>query len=299
MIRITAPAKVNLFLRVLAREDSGFHQLETLFQALELGDALALQVAEAGISLSLDGPPMGPLEGNLAYRAADAFREAAGILEGVGIQLVKRVPVQGGLGGGSSDAAAVLKAMDSLFPGRLGPDDLLSLAATLGSDVPFFMAPSPLSLAWGRGERLLALPPLPRRAVLVVAPPLGVNTGEAYAMLARSRKERRASGPPVVYRPEELSDWREVARLADNEFEEVVLSAHPTLAILKEAMESTGPEIALLSGSGSSLFAVFKREAAARHSRQRLRARFPDCRFLLTRTLDRFPDPISAPGVEG
>ena len=299
MIQITAPAKVNLFLRVLAREDSGFHQLETLFQALELGDDLTLQLAEGGISLTMDGPPMGPPEGNLAYRAASAFREAAGILEGVEIRLVKRVPVQGGLGGGSSDAAAVFRAMESLFPGCLEPKDLLTLAATLGSDVPFFMAASPLALAWGRGERLLALAPLPRRAVLLVAPPLGVNTGEAYAMLARSRNERRASKPPVVYRPGELSDWRAVARLADNEFEDVVLSAHPTLAILKEAMESTGPEIALLSGSGSSLFAVFEREEEAQDSRQRLRARFPDCRFLLTHTLDRFPDPNPAPGVEG
>ena len=173
MIRIHAPAKVNLALRVLAREDSGFHQLETLFSALEFGDVLTLQLGGSGITLNLDGLHLGPPEENLVYRAAKGFKELARVEEGMEIHLEKRIPIRAGLGGGSSDAAAILRGLHFLFPGRLGEETLLQLAASLGADVPFFLCGSGLALAWGRGDRILSLPALPSASVLLAIPPMG------------------------------------------------------------------------------------------------------------------------------
>lgn len=299
MIRITAPAKVNLFLRIMAREESGFHQLETLFQALELGDSVIVHPGGREIALVLEGPPMGPPEKNLAYRAARAFRRMTGLEEGVEIHLEKKVPIQAGLGGGSSDAAAVLRAMDLVFPGRVSRSQLLSLAAGLGSDVPFFLSSSPLALAWGRGQRLLPLPPLSRAPVLVAVPPEGVSTVEAYGRLARTREERSSVPKPALHDLQALSDWDTLGQLTENDFEKVILAAHPLLGRLKEAMEGTGSRFALLSGSGSALFAVYREEDQARYAAVHLQASFSSTRFLLTHTLERFPDRIPPPGVEG
>lgn len=298
MIRIAAPAKVNLFLRVLAREESGFHQLETLFQALELGDELVLQPGGDDVSLDLGNAWMGPPEENLVYRAARAFLDATGIREGVEIHLEKRTPVQAGLGGGSSDAAAVLRAMNTLFPDHLDQEDLLTLAGELGSDVPFFLAPSPLALAWGRGQRLLPLPPLPRLPVVVAAPPEGVDTGEAYRLLARKRGTGKVFSAPEICSVEALSHWEGVAEMAVNDFESVILPAHPLLEKIRSSMAEAGSFFARLSGSGSALFAVFPAQDAAATARERLAMEFPHTRFFLTHTLESFPEGFSRPGVE-
>ena len=298
MIRIVAPAKVNLFLRVLAREESGFHQLETLFQALELGDELVLQPGGDDISLDLGNTWMGPPEENLVYRAARTFLDATGIRTGVEIHLEKRIPVQAGLGGGSSDAAAVLRAMNILFPDRLDWHDLLTLAGELGSDVPFFLAPSPLALAWGRGQRLLPLPPLPRLPVVVAAPPEGVDTGEAYRLLARERGTGKVVPGPEICRVEALSHWESVAEMAENDFEAVILPAHPLLEKIRSSMAGAGSLFARLSGSGSALFAAFMAQEDAATARERLAMEFPHTRFFLTHTLETFPEAFSRPGVE-
>ncbi|MGW8265744.1 MAG: 4-(cytidine 5'-diphospho)-2-C-methyl-D-erythritol kinase [Longimicrobiales bacterium] len=298
MIRIHAPAKVNLFLRVLAREDSGYHQLETLFSGVEFGDSLSLEVGGSGISLETDGVDLGPQETNLVYRAAKGFLELAGQDVGLRIRLVKRIPTQGGLGGGSSDAGATLKALSALFPGRVGGEDLLALAGRLGSDVPFFLSPSPLALAWGRGDRLLALPPLPRVPVLLALPPLGVATSEAYRLLARVRNAVPSPGPAGFYTLAEIGSWGELAGLAGNDFEEVVLEAFPLLGRIRRSLAETHPVFSLLSGSGSGLFALYAGESDALSAQAHLQGKFPGTRFILTHTLRESSDPIRGPGVE-
>lgn len=298
MIRIQAPAKVNLFLRVLAREDTGYHQLETLFSGVEFGDSLSLEVGGSGISLETDGADLGPQENNLVYRAAKGFMELAGQDVGLGIRLVKRIPTQGGLGGGSSDAGATLKALSALFPGQVGGDDLLALAGRLGSDVPFFLSPSPLALAWGRGDRLLALPPLPRAPLLLAVPPLGVATSEAYRLLSRVRNGAPSRGWAGFYTLAEIGSWGEMAGLARNDFEEVVLDAFPLLGKIRRSLAETHPVVSLLSGSGSSLFAVFAGERDALAAQAHLQEEFPGTRFILTHTLQESSDPIPGPGVE-
>lgn len=153
-LQLRAPAKLNLHLAVLARETSGYHQIETVFCALELADRLEVRRAGAGIVLEVDGADLGPSEENLAHRAARTFYEAAAIAPEAEIRLEKHIPVGAGLGGGSSDAAAAMRALNMLHGTPLDEAALLQAAATLGSDVPFFLSGGPLALAWGRGERI-------------------------------------------------------------------------------------------------------------------------------------------------
>lgn len=260
--RVAAQAKVNLTLRILAREASGFHQIETLFQRLALADIVTVQLAE---SRSLDvrfGDParnidLGPVEKNLAWRAAELYAGAAGWPAGFAIDIEKWIPVGGGLGGGSADAAAVLRALDALAPTPLGTSALLDLAARLGADVSFLASPSELALGWGRGERLLDLPPLPAAPVLLVVPDFGVNTAQAYGALAAHREATRASAGPAWRAPRDIGSWTAIAADAVNDFEVVVFDQHPPLATVRAQLAALPHSVlARMSGSGSTLFAV-------------------------------------------
>ena len=153
---------MNLLLRVLAREADGFHGLETLFCLVSLTDTLRAERREArGVSLEVEGADVGPADQNLAVRAAELVLEATGRRFGVHLTLTKRIPVRAGLGGGSSDGAAALHAVNQLANGAVPRAELLQFAARLGSDVPFFAIGAPFALGWGHGERLLRLPALP------------------------------------------------------------------------------------------------------------------------------------------
>ncbi len=295
MLKVHAPAKINLFLRILAQERSGFHQLETLFVTLEFGDTITLRRARSGISLEADGPPVAPPGENLVYRAAKAFLAASGIEEGVHIRLEKRIPVAAGLGGGSSDAGATLRGLQSLFPGALGEEALVALAGGLGSDVPLFLSPSSLTLAWGRGDRLLPLPALPPAPVLLALPDLAVGTAEAYRRLAGERDEGSERPSGALHSLGAFSGWEGIWSLARNDFERSVFRAHPFLSRIRGALQESGAMVALLSGSGAALFGLYRDEDAATSARDDLSHLFPDTRFHLTRTRARPPQPQDVP----
>ena len=156
-VRMVAHAKVNLFLRILARESTGYHQIETAFTLIDLADDLEAvrTAAGGGVTIEVDGADVGPADDNLAVRGARAVLEATGQKFGVALKLTKRIPVRAGLGGGSSDAAAALHAVNALAGNAVPRHEVLQLAAKLGADVAFFASGAPLALAWGRGERLL------------------------------------------------------------------------------------------------------------------------------------------------
>lgn len=294
MIELPAPAKVNLFLRILAREDSGFHQIETLFCALDFGDRVCLEPSSSGVSLDVIGSLPVPQAENLAHRAARGFLDQCRMEGGVRIRLVKEIPPGAGLGGGSSDAGSTLRGLDSLYPGSLSREDLLRIAGTLGSDVPFFLSPSPLALAWGRGDRVLPLPPLPSRPVVLALPPFSVSTPDAYGLLDREMdKERSGSwtGPGLVGESG-LSSWSEIGNLARNDFETVIFRAHPLLRDLRKRLEASGAMVSLLSGSGAALFGIFQEESVARAALESMESWFPDTRFILTRTASSMPEPL-------
>ena len=259
--RVAAQAKVNLLLRVLAREESGYHGIETVFLRLSLADAVVVRVGAdvRGRSLDCRGDALpdgglGPTEENLAYRAACAYADATGWPSTFAIELTKEIPTGAGLGGGSADAGAVLRALDALSPSPLGRR-LAELAPALGADVAFMTIDSPMALAWGRGERLLPLPILAPRPIVVIIPSFAVSTKDAYAWLAHDRGRYEARG--IALRPGELDTWDGIASLAENELEPVVSRRHPEITSYVAALDGAGAVIAMMSGSGSSVFGVF------------------------------------------
>ncbi len=287
-----ARAKVNLRLSVLARESSGFHQIETVFQALELADEIALRIADAGgIELELAGvapDALGPVEENLAVRAAELFLSKAPApgpgRPGVRIYLEKRVPHGAGLGGGSSDAATVLRGLNELMGEPFTLPELMSFGGRLGADVPFFVSGSVRALGWGRGDRIVPLEPLPDRPVLLIVPTEPISTAWAYSALAAHRDGTgwRPARRPRPHRPEE--DWSEAESAAHNDFEEVLFSLRPDLAQIKSALQTSGARLALLSGSGSAVFGVFETEASMVAAERAVADRVAEARTIRTRT---------------
>lgn len=259
-LRRQAPAKVNLFLRVLAKESSGYHGIETLFCLLDLADELtAERRPESAVTLDVQGADLGNPADNLAVRAAEMVLQATGRKFGVHLQLEKRIPVQAGLGGGSSDAAAALVLTNQLAGNAVPRHELLQFAARLGSDVPFFLSEARLALAWGHGERMMRLPPLPTAAALLVVPPEGVPTGEAYAWIDQGESGARRGG--LVLDFDTLRSWGDIARMAGNDFEAAVFGKRPGVRAAFEALAGTHPLLCRMSGSGSCLLAVYRTPA--------------------------------------
>ena len=254
--RVAAQAKINLFLRILAREESGYHALETLFARLDLVDDVTVRVGDAGRSIDCRGADLGPAESNLAYRAATTYAEVKGWPNGFAIEIDKRIPVGGGLGGGSADAGAVLRALNAMAPAPIAPDALMAVAGLLGADVPFMVAESPLAWAWGRGDRLLELTPLPPREVALICFPFAVSSAAAYGWLAESRRSRPARASASRLTLAELESWEGVNALAGNDFESEVSRRHPPIGVVLAAARSQRTLVAGLSGSGSTVFVM-------------------------------------------
>jgi 4-diphosphocytidyl-2-C-methyl-D-erythritol kinase len=258
-VRVAAHAKLNLFLRILARETSGYHQIETAFTLLELADELEARRIDSGVALEVEGPDLGPVEDNLAVRAARAVLEATGNRFGVALRLTKRIPVRAGLGGGSSDAAAALHAVNALAGNAVPRHELLHLAARLGADVAFCASGAPLALGWGRGERLFRLAAPPAAPALLAVPPIAVATPDAYRWWDEANPAPVVRGP-VVLAAEALATWGSIGRLGGNDFESPVFAQHPELRALYERLAGTGPVWVRLCGSGSAVAAVYKKE---------------------------------------
>lgn len=298
-VTIAAPAKVNLWLRVGPLRSSGYHAISTLFCMLELADTVVLRRAgspdEAGIEVDfappLDTlPELGPEDSNLAVMAARGFLKRSGARALPQIRLVKRIPPGGGLGGGSSDAGAVLRALCRMHPGAMSADDVLDLAAELGSDVPFFVMGSPVARGAGRGERLTALAPPPPRPVLLVLPPFPVATGDAYEWLDADRDPATGEGTFAewVEEPEgSRLTWAGIAERASNDFEDPVFRRHPDLRDVRDTLRSAGATFAMLAGSGSTVFGVFAERADAEKAAGSIRSVFPSHHVLLTTTRTR------------
>lgn len=286
---VQAPAKVNLYLGVGGLRDDGFHHVDTLFQAVSLWDHVRLERVASGVTLTVLGPDLGPVEDNLAVRAARLFLGEVASREGVALELTKDIPAGAGLGGGSSDAAAVLRGMNHLWGRPVPPRRLAEMGASLGSDVAFFLGDSPLSRGRGRGEILEPYPALPPADMVLVLPPVHVATPGAYAALSRHRaggaawaSKVREHGPPA--------GWTEVKVMARNDFEEVVSLEHPAVRRSLAALRNAGGGPTLLSGSGAACFGVFADEGAAQAVAARLAVEL-GWPARAVRTLTEFPVP--------
>lgn len=280
--RLRAPAKVNLGLRVVGRRDDGLHELDSLFAPLDLCDDLEVRIAPAdgiAVALVLDGEPAGapgagvPAGGdNLAARAATAFLEAASRAASVEIRLGKRIPAAAGLGGGSSDAGAVLRCLTAHFPGAVGAGVLAKLALGLGSDVPFFLDPRPSRVA-GVGEQIAPLPSLPPLILLLAGPLLALSTAEVYRawdVLAGSLTRPDAAStlrPPPGLWADEVGRRSSLAALLENDLEPAAVRLCPPIARIRERIQNAGALAVGMSGSGPSVFGIFESEAGAEAAR--------------------------------
>jgi 4-diphosphocytidyl-2-C-methyl-D-erythritol kinase len=261
-VRIAAQAKLNLHLRVLSRDVSGFHSLETIFHRIDLADDLTVSITPRTRTLDVTGADTGAVESNLAWRAATAYAARNGWPGGFGIQLTKRIPIGAGLGGGSADAAAVLRALNSLSPDPMPMRELIGLASGLGSDIPFLTSDAVMALAWGRGERMISLTPLPRHDVLLMTPAFSVSTSDAYRWLDEDRaaemsaRDSMAEQDSVVFDTLDVSTWTRIAKFARNDFEPVIAVRHPELEEYMTRLRNSRAVFAGMTGSGSTVFAV-------------------------------------------
>lgn len=256
-VRLLSPAKVNLFLRVLGRRPDGYHEIQSLAQPVSLFDEIAVSVGEGGgVSLSAAGKEVPSGGDNLAAAAASAYLEEASLEKRVSVAIRKKIPLGAGLGGGSSNAAAVLAGLERLL-GKLGEENLLRVAARLGADVPFFVK-SASSFMEGVGERVRVLPDFPLFHYVIVFPEKSVSTREVY------RRWREPETPPERVDPTALAgEFRRGRFPLENGLEEPLFGLFPGAAAAKELLRSFGAERVLVSGSGSSVFSVFgEREPA-------------------------------------
>ena len=283
-LTVRAHAKVNLDLRVLGLRPDGFHELRTVFQGIELHDTLICSEHDGPFTLKCRDASVPLDETNLVWKAAAALWTAlrrGGAIRGAVIQIEKKIPVEAGLGGGSSDAAAALIALGRMWGGA--PMTLLrEVGATIGADVPFFLSGG-TALGLGRGEEIYPLVDLPPHFVVIVRPPFGVSTAEAYGWY----DEDRASGQRDENREfQQLPvPWPSRAAQMVNDLEAPVMRRHPEIGPLKTQLRDAGATAAAMSGSGSAVFGLFRSRAAAEKAVKPLSRN--GAKALVTRTLTR------------
>jgi len=270
--------KVNLLLNILGKRPDGFHALETVMQPVNLRDLLTFDRATAGIQLECSDPSLPVNSKNLVFAAAEKFLQTAGLKEGLHIRLEKHIPISAGLGGGSGNAAATLLACNELFGHPLSSGALASLASALGSDVPFFLQHNP-ALATGRGEIIQSLAPFPALAgvwLVLVHPGFGVSTAWAYQSLADHPQALhgqpgRAQGLISLL---QTSDAATAGKSFYNSLEAPVLRKYPLLALFQEFFRENGAEAEMMSGSGSTTFALARSRPAAETLVEKLHLKF-------------------------
>jgi 4-diphosphocytidyl-2-C-methyl-D-erythritol kinase len=278
MLHKKSPCKVNLVLNILGRRADGFHELETVMHPVNLCDELTFERTSGGVELTCSHPELPADSKNLAHRAAVSFLTAAGISDGVRIHLQKKLPLAGGIGGGSANAAVTLAALNELFGSPLSPERLQALAAGLGSDVPFFLQDKP-ALATGRGERVQTrdhFPALQGRAFLLIHPGFGISTPWSYQNLARfphalNGLPGRAAG---LISALQAGDLGAAGAEMYNSLEAPAFDKFPVLALYKEFLREQGALAALMSGSGSTTFAIAENLAAAEALAEKFKGEF-------------------------
>jgi 4-diphosphocytidyl-2-C-methyl-D-erythritol kinase len=274
-VRLSAPAKVNLGLRIVGRREDGYHLLESLLVPIDLADRVQIEPGDTpSVALRLDGDAPGvPEDGsNLALRAARAFLAAAGIETGLSLLLEKRIPASAGLGGGSSDAAAVLRGLALIYPDALSPERLRELALGLGADVPFFLDPRP-ALVTGIGEQIEAISGVPAFPLLLAHPGVPLATPDVYraydASGASLTPVRSASTMRRISALRECGDHA-LAELLENDLEPVAVRLCSRITELREVIEGSGALAVGMSGSGPTVFGIFRDTIAASRARDRL-----------------------------
>lgn len=277
-IDIETPAKINVRLKITGRRSDGYHTLVSVMIPVTLVDRLEIRpTRNPGVGLSCQGEGVPTGEENLVHRAARAFLSEARIGQGVSIRLQKRIPVAAGLGGGSSDAAATLRGLDTLWPDRLSRPALHRLAASLGADVPFFLAPCP-AVAQGVGDVLEPLAKWPKLWYILLNPPVEVSTAWVYGQFRIELTTRENDCTFDLLKTGGFS----ISRLLENDLEPVTEARFPVVRTIREALMESGAEGALMTGSGPTVFGVFRTPEGAEKAKKVLVSRDMGKVFLVT-----------------
>ncbi len=275
-----SPCKVNLILNILGKRADGFHELETVMQPVDICDEMTFERAGASLQLTCSNPELPCDSKNLVHRAATSFLTAAKISDGVKIHLQKNLPLAGGIGGGSANAAVTFTALNQLFGAPLPPEKLHELAAALGSDVPFFLYDKP-ALATGRGEKVQTLEnflALKGKAFFLAHPGFGISTPWSYQNLARFPKDQNgtAGRSQKLVSLLQSADLKAAAAEIYNSLEAPAFEKFPVLQLYKEFLREHGALVSLMSGSGSTTFAIAENLAAANNLAEKFKSQFGD-----------------------
>jgi 4-diphosphocytidyl-2-C-methyl-D-erythritol kinase len=281
-LTLKAPAKINLFLRILHRRSDGYHEIESVMQKIALFDILYISRQGENISLSCPGSQVPENRENIVYKAADIFFSATGIAPGVQIVLEKNIPIAAGLGGGSSDAAAVLLGLNNLLEADLELEHLRDIGLQLGADVPFFVQDYSAAVATGIGECLQKVEPIRDYWILLVNPGFAVSTKWVYENFPLTSN----SNPFILARGRKMpSDFHEVPpgffEELGNDLEAVTISHYPEIGDIKKELKELGAAAVLMSGSGPTVFGLFSEEKEAQRSFIRFVKEYSDNVFLV------------------
>lgn len=257
---LRSPAKVNLGLRVIAKRPDGYHDIESAFQMISLADEITLTLQEGLVSCEVSGASLPTDEANLAVKAAQALKAHAGVDSGVDISLKKRIPLGSGLGGGSSNAAAVLLGLNRLWDLSMDQEALVELGAALGADVPFFLT---AAAAWaeGKGDELTPLPPLEGLSIVLVNPGFSVSTAWAYGEVTFGLT-KAAEALSMLRFLLEMRRFKEIGPYLHNDFEPIVEQTYPEVSMIRAALREGGAFGVALSGSGPTVFGLFPEAAS-------------------------------------
>ncbi len=261
-------AKINLSLDVLGRLENGYHEVEMVMQTVSVFDLITVSKIKSGIELSTNLPYLPIDQNNIAYKAAEEFFNYAGIKEGVSIDISKRIPVGAGLAGGSSNASAVLKAMNKLFGTGLSLKELCSIGIKLGADVPYCVLGG-TRLAEGIGEKLSSLPKLPKCSIVLVKPSFSISTKSVYEKIDSCTDFKRPQTKNLIQGLHK-SNLDMIADSMGNVLEEVSITEHPILQDVKDELCSLGAIRAQMSGSGPTVFGIFRTYDEARNAKKQL-----------------------------
>jgi 4-diphosphocytidyl-2-C-methyl-D-erythritol kinase len=260
-VSLSAPAKINLFLEILSKREDGYHNIESVLQTVNLFDEITLTKTRSGIKVFPSYSYLQPNEEDLTQRAAKVIFRAHGIKSGLEIKINKKIPVGAGLGGGSSDAAAVLRGINELFDLGLTKSSLLKLAQEIGSDVPFFIQGG-TALVRARGEIISPLPPLKKGQFILIVPPLRISTQWAYQNYSFWSPRRKNIQPFLSALRKEALD--EIGKLLYNAFEKLIIDNYPQVAQIKKELEKNRFLLgSSLTGSGPCIFGLVKTVAHA------------------------------------
>lgn len=266
-IRLRANAKINLFLEVLDRRSDGYHNIETVFQSIDLHDVITLRDSASGaIEIRCDHPQVPRDSSNLAYRAAELLMSESGKRYGVQIEIVKSIPIGAGLAGGSADAAATLVGLSEIWELGYDVDKLCHLGGKIGADVPFCIMGG-TALGRGRGDELTRLTPFPEMPVVIANPGFQVSTARAYRSLRLTGARKSAN---ILVGSMKQNDVSDIGDKLYNVFESVILEEYPQVRAIKEEFIRSGALAALMTGSGPTVFALARDASSAQHLRERV-----------------------------